>query len=95
MNNYEKENQFDKNDYTHSNVDYGLTTGSIATATSLAAIKKIINSNEEFNIVKIITPFEELDVDIEKITLEDVLAAASKAEPYMTKIFRELIAIQD
>ena len=69
MNNYEKENQFDKNDYTHSNVDYGLTTGSIATATSLAAIKKIINSNEEFNIVKIITPFEELDVDIEKCEL--------------------------
>jgi len=27
--------------------------------------------------------------------LEDVLAAASKAEPFMTTIFRELIARQD
>jgi purine-nucleoside phosphorylase len=36
-----------------------------------------------------------VDGKIEKITIEDVLAAASKAEPSMTKIFRELIAIQD
>ncbi len=36
-----------------------------------------------------------IDGRIEKITIEDVLAAASKAEPNMTKIFRELIAIQD
>lgn len=84
MNNYEKENQFDKNDYTHSNVDYGLTTGSIATATSLAAIKKIISSNEEFNIVKIITPFEELDVDIEKCELinENKAEAIGVKHPY-------------
>lgn len=84
MNNYEKENQFDKNNYTHSNVDYGLTTGSIATATSLAAIKKIISSNEEFNIVKIITPFEELDVDIEKCELinENKAEAIGVKHPY-------------
>ena len=31
---------------------------------------------------------------IEKITLEDVLAAAAKAEPFMTTIFKELIARQ-
>jgi len=36
-----------------------------------------------------------IDGRIEKITIEDVLAAASKAEPNMTKIFRELIAIQE
>lgn len=32
---------------------------------------------------------------IEKVSLEDVLAAASKAEPFMTAIFKELIARQD
>jgi purine-nucleoside phosphorylase len=31
---------------------------------------------------------------IEKVTLEKVLAAAAKAEPYMTRIFKELIARQ-
>lgn len=36
-----------------------------------------------------------VDGKIEKITIEDVLAAASIAEPFMTKIFTELIAIQD
>lgn len=84
MNNYQKGNQLDKDDYTHSNVDYGLTTGSIATATSLAAIKKIISSNEEFDIVKIITPFEELDVDIEKCELinENKAEAIGVKYPY-------------
>jgi purine-nucleoside phosphorylase len=44
-----------------------------------------------------ISVITDLGVDgrIEKVTLEDVLAAANKAEPNMTKIFRELIAIQD
>ncbi len=84
MNNPQKENQLDKDNYTHFNVDYGLTTGSIATATSLAAIKKIISSNEEFNIVKIITPFEELDVDIEKCELinENKAEAIAVKYPY-------------
>lgn len=36
-----------------------------------------------------------VDGKIQEVTLEDVLAAASKAEPFMTKIFRELIALQD
>ena len=36
-----------------------------------------------------------VDGKIEKVTLDDVLAAASKAEPSMTFIFRELIARQD
>ena len=36
-----------------------------------------------------------VDGKIEKISLEDVLAAASKAEPNMTTIFKELIARQD
>ena len=36
-----------------------------------------------------------VDGKIEKITLEDVLAAASKAEPFMSIIFKELIARQD
>jgi purine-nucleoside phosphorylase len=31
---------------------------------------------------------------IQEVTLDDVLAAASKAEPLMTKIFKELIARQ-
>ncbi|MCG8309436.1 MAG: purine-nucleoside phosphorylase [Cytophagales bacterium] len=44
-----------------------------------------------------ISVITDLGVDgrIEKVTLEDVLAAASKAEPYMTTIFKELIAVQD
>jgi purine-nucleoside phosphorylase len=36
-----------------------------------------------------------VDGKIQEVTLEDVLAAASKAEPFMTKIFRELIAVQE
>jgi purine-nucleoside phosphorylase len=36
-----------------------------------------------------------VDGKIREVSLEDVLAAASKAEPFMTKIFRELIALQD
>ncbi len=44
-----------------------------------------------------ISVITDLGVDgrIEKVTLEDVLAAASKAEPFMTTIFRELIARQE
>lgn len=36
-----------------------------------------------------------VDGKIKEVSLEDVLAAASKAEPNMTKIFRELIAMQE
>lgn len=36
-----------------------------------------------------------VDGKIEEVSLEDVLAAASKAEPFMTTIFRELIARQE
>jgi purine-nucleoside phosphorylase len=44
-----------------------------------------------------ISVITDLGVDgrIEKVTIEDVLAAADKAEPNMTKIFRELIALQE
>ncbi len=36
-----------------------------------------------------------VDGKIEEVTLDKVLAAAQKAEPNMTKIFEELIALQD
>jgi purine-nucleoside phosphorylase len=44
-----------------------------------------------------ISVITDLGVDgrIEKVVIEDVLAAASKAEPFMTTIFKELIARQD
>lgn len=60
MNNYQN---------NESKVDYGLTTGSLATATSLASLKKIINPEMDICSVKITTPFDEFDVDIENSEL--------------------------
>lgn len=52
-----------------SKIDYGVTTGSLATATSLAALEKIVHSNQNISIVKITTPFDEFNVDIKRSNL--------------------------
>ena len=36
-----------------------------------------------------------VDGKIEQVSIDDVLAAAAKAEPHLTTIFKELIALQD
>lgn len=72
-------NNYQNNDL---NVDYGLTTGSLATATSLAAILKIIHPNQNISIVKIATPFNEFDVDIKRSNLIDETKAESSAIKY-------------
>ncbi len=63
-------------------VDFGLTTGSLATATALAALKKIINKDETTESVKISTPFDELEVEIEKCELLDENSAKAIAIKY-------------
>lgn len=80
-------NQKNHSKESNSKVDYGLTTGSLATAASLAAIKKIINhttSTENIEYVKILTPFDELDVDIKKCELitENSAKAIAIKYPY-------------
>jgi len=82
MNNYHKENHFKNKVYNKQNVDFGLTTGSLATATSLVALKKIIDPSETIDIVKISTPFDELDVDIKNSILLDKNKAESTAVKY-------------
>ncbi|MDR2967507.1 MAG: cobalt-precorrin-5B (C(1))-methyltransferase CbiD [Methanobacteriaceae archaeon] len=46
-----------------TSIYYGLTTGSIATAASLAALKSILY-DENLNFVEIFTPFDKINVDI-------------------------------
>jgi len=80
--NNKKEDLYMKNELNRSKIDYGLTTGSLATATSLAALKKIINPSETVDIVKISTPLDELDVDIKDLNLLDKNRAESIAIKY-------------
>lgn len=82
MNNHQKEDNFKNKISKQSNVDFGLTTGSLATATSLTALKKIIDPSETIDIVKISTPFDELDVDIKNSNLLDKNKAESTAVKY-------------
>ncbi len=84
MNNNQKQRNSKKNISVESSVSYGLTTGSLATATSLAAIKKIINPKENFDYVKIKAPFEDLDVYIENCELltKDTAKAIAIKYPY-------------
>lgn len=82
MNNHQKEDHFKNKVSKQSTVDFGLTTGSLATATSLAALKKIIDPSETIDIVKISTPFDELDVDIRNFDLLDKNKAESTAVKY-------------
>jgi cobalt-precorrin-5B (C1)-methyltransferase len=74
MNNYEKNKD--------SKIDYGLTTGSLATATSLASLEKIIKPNQDIASVKIISPFDEFKVDIESSKLINKNKAESSAIKY-------------
>jgi len=77
-----KSREIDKNEDFKSNIDYGLTTGSLATATSLSALKKIIDPNLDICSVKIITPFDEFDVDIENSDLLSKNKAKSTSIKY-------------
>ncbi|KZX17380.1 cobalt-precorrin-6A synthase [Methanobrevibacter cuticularis] len=59
---------------------YGLTTGSLATASSIAALKTIL-TDETIELVNIITPFEEINVEIakcEKIAKNKAIASSVK-----------------
>jgi len=82
MNNHQKKDNFKINTFKQPTVDFGLTTGSLATATSLAALKKIICPSEVIDIVKISTPFDEFDVDIKGSNLLDKNKAESIAVKY-------------
>jgi len=84
MNKYHEGNDF-KNKISKeekSTLDFGLTTGSLATATSLSSLKKIINPNETIDVVKILTPFDELNVDIKESNLLNKNKAESIAIKY-------------
>ena len=66
-------NQNNKKNNNH----YGLTTGSIATAASLAALKSILN-DKYISSVEIATPFDKINVDIQ--STEKVNENKGKAE---------------
>ena len=57
----------DKNNQ-EKDIKSGPTTGSIATATALASLKRII-SDEEISIVQINTPKEKLDIFLDSCRL--------------------------
>ena len=82
MNNSNEENHFKNKVSKKPSTDFGLTTGSLATASSLSALKKIITPTEDINIVKISSPFDELDIDIEESNLLDKNKAESIAIKY-------------
>jgi cobalt-precorrin-5B (C1)-methyltransferase len=79
--NNKKQNSFKGHDPGESKINYGLTTGSIATATSLAALKKIINPRADTDFIRIKTPFNELDVKIENCEI----LGGNKAEAFGIK----------
>lgn len=80
MNNQKKNHSKEFN----SKISFGLTTGTLAAAASVAAIKKIINNNENIKYVKVLAPFDELDVDIKKCELitENSAKAIAVKYPY-------------
>ncbi|MCL2687347.1 MAG: cobalt-precorrin-5B (C(1))-methyltransferase CbiD [Methanobrevibacter sp.] len=61
---------------------YGLTTGTLATAASLASLKKILNPNENQDFVEVKSPFDEIQVEIESCDLIDENIAKSSAIKY-------------
>lgn len=76
-----------KNGINNANNDesqrpYGLTTGTLATATSLASLKKILNPNENYDFVEVSSPFDEIKVNIESCDLIAENKAISSAIKY-------------
>jgi len=82
MDNTQNENYTNDKTFKQNIVDFGLTTGSLATATALSSLKKIINPSETIDFVRISTPFDELNVDIKKSNLINKNKAESIAIKY-------------